>query len=364
MDSVRRPTGPGPRRGHQLNRRDFLRLGGGGLIGGVVLAGCGGGEPSSTGGRRAVIRFAFAPDPVWDYMNDNGIIVQYEDKYDMRIVTSSTWDEFTFFAGGHGDLVSMATYETPVLEKETKLKTVTFGKYNHLRITPLKRADSPYQTLADIPKGSKIGVPSAVSSTLLWGMFAKKLHNLDFRVGGGDFKLVVEDHFVMPELVVRKQLEAALAIPEAAVPFLRKGQLEVMYGGKAPWEIYQQISPNPKHKGVMGNNFTATAKWFDGHKEQAAAFLALWERGVKEWRANQDKIISTYPQHFSVEDDEDVAYIKDYMSKHDWFVDSVYLTDDWIKSETALYGLMKETGFMDQDAPIPRYEVVAPPAGG
>jgi ABC-type nitrate/sulfonate/bicarbonate transport system substrate-binding protein len=357
-----------PRPTRDLSRRGFLRLAGvgAGMVGGVVLAGCGGREEQGGGSGatpRAVIRFAFAPDPVWDYMNDNGIIVQFEEKHGMRIVTSATWDEFTFFAGGHGDIVSSATYETPLLEKETKIKTVTFGRYNHLRITPLARPESNYETLADIPKGSKIGVPSAVASTQLWGMYAKKLHNLDFRVGGGDFELVVEDHFVMPELVVRKQLEAALAIPEAAVPFLRKGQLKVMYGERAPWEIYQQIGPNPSHKGVMGNNFIATADWFDGHKEQAAAFLALWDKGVKDWRANQDKIISTYPQHFSVEEKEDVEYMKQYLAKHDWFVDSVFLDDAWIQAETALYGLMKETGFMEADAPTPRFEAVKPPAG-
>ena len=90
-----------------------------------------------------------------------------------RIVTSSTWDEFAYFAGGHGDIVSTATYELPLLEDKTGIKTVTFGKYNLLRITPITRADSGYKTLADIPKGSKIAVPSsAVSSTLVWGMFA------------------------------------------------------------------------------------------------------------------------------------------------------------------------------------------------
>lgn len=358
------------RRAAQLSRRNFLRLGGTGLVSGVVLAGCDlGGEATSGGGggeggeERVVIRFAFAPDPVWDYMNDNGILVDFEERYNMRIVTSSTWDEFTFFAGGHGDVVSTATYETPLIESETSIKTVTFGKYNHLRITPLARPGSNYETLADIPKGSKIGVPSAVASTLLWGMFAKELHDLDFRVGEGDFELVVEDHFVMPELVVRNQLEAALAIPEAAVPFLRNGELEVMYGGEAPWEIYQEIGPLPDHKGVMGNNFIATEEWFDGHQEQAAAFLALWEAGIKGWRDNQAEIIQTYPQHFAVEEDADIEFMTKYLGEHDWFVDSVYLDDDWIQAETAIYDLMKETGFMEQDLPVPRFEAVAPPNG-
>ena len=359
---ISRPNVERSRQGGTLSRRGFLQLAGAGVAGAVLLPGCG--DRGAGGGSRAVIRFAFAPDPVWDYLNDNGHIVRFEEQYNMRVVTTSTWDEFTFFAGGHGDIVSSATYETPVIEQETKIKTVTFGKYNHLRITPLARADSGYRTLADIPRGAKIGVPSAVASTLVWGMFARKLHGLDFRVGRGDFQLVVEDHFVMPELVVRGELAAALAIPEAAVPFLRKGQLAVMYGGRTPFEIYQEIGPDPNHKGVMGNNFIATADWFDSHKEQAAAFLALWEEGIKQWRAHQSEIIATYPQHFAVEEDEDIEFMQKYLAEHDWFVDSVYLDEAWIRAETSIYDLMKETGFMEPDAPTPRFEALAPPQGG
>jgi ABC-type nitrate/sulfonate/bicarbonate transport system substrate-binding protein len=342
------------------SRRDFLRLALGGaaaLASAPLLGACG---SSDAGDGRQVIRFAFAPDPVWDYMNDNGMVVEWEDKFNTRIVTSSTWDEFTYFAGGHGDIVSMATYELPVLEQKTNLKTVTFGQYNRLRITPLAKPEKNYSTLADIPKGSKIGVPSAVSSTLVWSTFAKKLHNLDFRVGGGDFELVVEDHFVMPQQVVKGELEAALAIPEAAVPQLREGKLEVMYGGKLPYEVYDDIC-SCQHTGIMGNNFTARKDWFDSHKEQAAAFLALWETGIKKWRENQAEIISTYPQHFAVEEDADVEYMQKYLSEHDWFVDTVYLSKQFIADETRLYDLMKETGTMEQSAPTPEFTVVEPP---
>jgi ABC-type nitrate/sulfonate/bicarbonate transport system substrate-binding protein len=351
----------------QLNRprsrRDFLRAAASGAALatlGPALAACGSDEEEAGSGR-SVIRFAFAPDPVWDYMNDNGMIVRWEEENNTRIVTSSTWDEFAYFAGGHGDIVSTATYELPLLEQKTKIPTVTFGKYNLLRITPLAQPEKDYQTLADIPKGSKIGVPSAVSSTLVWGMYARKLHDLDFRVGGGDFELVVEDHFVMPEHVTHGELEAALAIPEAAIGQLRQGELEVMYDGQLPYEVYGGIC-SCEHQGIMGNNFTATKKWYDAHPKEAAAFLALWEEGIKAWRSKQADIIKTYPQHFAVEEDEDVAAMQKYLADHDWFVPSVYLDDDWIKNETQLYDLMKETEFMEQNAPTPAFDTIQPSA--
>src|SRR3990172_2226154 len=151
----------------------------------LVAAACGGNGAAESEGR-SVVRFAFSPDPVIDWMNDQGIIPEYEDKWNVRLVTTSTWDEFTFFAGGHGDIVSMATYETPLLEGETGIETVTFGAYNNLRAPVFVGKDSTAETLEDLV-GKKIGVPSAVSSTIVWGMFAKKLHNLNFRVGEGDF---------------------------------------------------------------------------------------------------------------------------------------------------------------------------------
>jgi ABC-type nitrate/sulfonate/bicarbonate transport system substrate-binding protein len=359
-------TTPSPPGELNMDRRRFLRTAAAGAAATTVapgLAGClmgsseSGGSGGGSGGGKSAVRFAFAPEAIWDYMKREGVIDRFQKERGLNIQAISTWDEFTFFAGGHGELVSTASYELPVLERRTKTKTVTFGKYNLLRITPVARADSPYQTLADIPKRSKIAVPSAVASTLLWGMFARKLHGLDFRVGGGDFELVVEDHFVMAEHLERGDVEAALVIPEAAIGPLREKKLKVMYQGKLPYELYGGIC-GCQHHGVMGNMFTATEKWFDSHREDAANFLALWEEGIKLWRQHQAEIIEQFPQHFSVEKPEDIKAMQAYLKARDWFVDSVYLDDAWIKREQQIYDLMKSTGFMDKNAPVPRFEAL------
>jgi len=334
------------------------------------ITACGSDDDGGGGDERSVIRFAFAPDPVWDYMNDNGMIVEWEEENNVRIVTSSTWDEFTYFAGGHGDIVSMATQETPVLESETSIETVTFGKYNYQRVPLFRRAGDPYETLEDIPTGSKICVSSPVSNTGFWTVAANELHGLDYRVGGGDFDLIVNDHFVNPTNLLRGDCEAAAIIPEAAVPQLREGSLELMYDGQAPFQLYNEFAPaSDGEKHVMGNNFTATAEWFDENEDLAAAFLELWESGIEAWEANKAEIIATYPQHFSVEEDEDIEYMQEYMEgDNDWFVDSVYLDEDWIETEVALWDLMKDldpdnANYLADDAPTPRLEVVEPPSG-
>jgi ABC-type nitrate/sulfonate/bicarbonate transport system substrate-binding protein len=333
----------------------------------LTAAGCGGGAEGGEGDGE-VIRFAFAPDPVWDLMDDAGVIADWEKEHNVRIETSTTWDEFTYFAGGHGDIVSMSTQETPVLEAETGIKTVTFGKYNYQRVPMLRRAGDPYETLADVPKGSTICVSGPTSNTAFWTVLAKKMHGLDYRVGGGDFNLQVNDHFVNPTNLLRGDCEVAAVIPEAAIPQLRSGELEIMYDGKLPFQLYQEFAPDSDGKlHVLGNNFTATKEWFDAHEDLAVAFLELWQTGLDMWQKQKAETVQKYPQHFSVESEEDVDYMIDFIEgENDWFVDTPFLeSQEWIDTETAVWDMMKEldpdnANYLAPDAPTPEFVVLEP----
>ncbi len=345
----------------------------------LILAACGGGDEGTAttegevGGEeeRTVIRFAFAPDPVWDYMNDNGMIVEWEEETNNRIVTSSTWDEFTFFAGGHGDIVSMGTQEIPVLEQETGINTVTFGKYNAQRSPMMTRADTGYQELPDVPPGSTICVSSPVSNTQFWSVAMNELHGIDYRVGGGDYELIVNDHFVNPQNLLNGDCEAAVIIPEAAAPYLRTGELVLMYDGLMPFQLYNTFSGFESEEAhVMSNLFTATEEFYDANPGVAAEFLDLWQRGTDAWKdpAIQKEIIETYPQHFAVEEPEDVAFIQEFMQTpgNDWFVDSVYFTDEWVEAERQIWDFMVDlhpdnVNKLDEDFPQPRFEVIEAP---
>jgi hypothetical protein len=344
----------------------------------ALVASCGddGGEGSDGttaeggGEDRTVIRFAFAPDPVWDYMNDNGYLVAWEEENNIRITTSTTWDEFTFFAGGHGDVVSMGTLEIPVLEQETGMSTVTFGKYNALRDSMMTTPDTGFQTLADIPLDSTLCVASPVSATGFWAVAANELHDgMDFRVGGGDFELIVNDHFVNPQNMVENQdCVAGIFIPEAAASYMRTGDMVVMYDGQSPFQLYNTFSPVESDEAhIMSNLFTATEEFYDAHPEEMAAFLALWQQGIELWEENQAEIIETYPQHFAVEEPEDVAFIQEYMAgPNDWFVDSVYFTDEWVEAEQAIWDLQTELNpendnYVEPGFDKPRFEVMPAP---
>jgi hypothetical protein len=329
--------------------------------GGSGAQGEGDGSEGGEAGGRGIIRFAFSPDPVWDYMRDTGTLAEWEEEHNLRVVTTESWEEFAYFAGGHGDIVSMGTYELPALEQESGIDVVAFGKYNHARTPIVKRAEDSYETLADVPEGSTT-CASGVPATIIWSVLADKLNNVDYRVGEGRFNITIQDSFVMGELTERSECEVAQVIPEGIVPQLRTGELEYMYDGKVPWQLYQDLCAC-EHKGVMTNLFVAREEWYDEHPDQAAAFLELWDEGVQLWHENQEEIINLYPQHFSVEAEEDIDWMVDFMAgDQDWWVDSVFMEEAWIEEETKFYDLMIETGWMTQDTEIPRFEAIAPPA--
>jgi ABC-type nitrate/sulfonate/bicarbonate transport system substrate-binding protein len=319
-------------------------------------------ERRSAGGRE-IIRFAFAPDPVWDYMKDTGVLHEWQEEHGLRIVTSESWSEFDYFANGHGDIVSMASHELPLLEQESGIKVTAFGIYNHDRTSLMRRRDDDYNTIADLPEDANVCVGSAVSTTILWSVIADQLHNLDLRVGEGDFELSVHDYFEIPAMLESGECTVGMTLPEAAVPQLRTGDFQIMYDGRPPWQVWADDVCQCEHRGIMSNLFVAREEWFDSHPEQAAAFLELWERGLELWNENKDEIIRLYPVHFAVETEPDTEWVIDYMSgDDDFFVDSVYMDQEWVDRETQLYDDMRESGWMEQNTQIPRFEVLPPPS--
>lgn len=318
-------------------------------VGACSAAGAGGGGEENT------IRFTFAPDPVWDYITDQGILAEMEEESGMRIIASSTWDEFGVFAGGHADVVSTASYEIPIIEEETGRDTLTIGKYNKDRSVIITRADNPAETLEDL-KGDDVSVFTAVSATLVWGAYAQKMHGVDFRTGGGDYNLIVADPQNQADLVERGEVAACVCLPEFAAPGLRSGELKVLYDGKASSDIYADEVASG-HEGPMINVFLAGKEWAEQYPDEVEFFLDVWQRGLEEWSANQAEIIETYPQHFAVEDPKDVEFVQEYVADHNWFVEDIRFDEGWVEGESEIFGLLKETGFMNEDQETPDFRI-------
>ncbi|WP_197377526.1 ABC transporter substrate-binding protein [Mycolicibacterium baixiangningiae] len=310
-------------------------------------------DSNAGGGDGGTIRFTFAPDPVWDYITDQGILDEMEAESGINIEASSTWDEFGVFAGGHADIVSSASYEVPVIEEETGRDTLIIGKYNLDRSVIITKADNPAQTLADL-KSEDVSVYTAVSATLLWGAYAKKMDGADFRTGGGDYNLIVSDPQQQADLVTKGEVAACVCLPEFAAPGLRSGELKVLYDGRSAADMYSDLVVEG-HEGPMINVFLAGNEWAQENPEQVEFFLDVWQRGLSEWEANKAQIIETYPQHFAVESPEDISFVQDYIADHDWFVRDVRFDQAWADNEGKVFPFLKETGFMAQDQAMPKF---------
>jgi hypothetical protein len=338
------------------------------VILGLIVAACsgdeeGGGEEGGGGGDgcNSVIRFTFAPDPVWDYLIDSGIKDEMEQEAGICILSQVTWDEFGIYAGGFADIVSVGDFEVPTLDAQAGTTSVVFGKYNIDRsVVAVPASDTTTQSLEDLAGGT-IAVWDSVSSTLIWGVIAQEIHGLDFRTGGGDFELVQVDITNTGPTVAAMETDAALVLPDFAVNELINEEIRVIYDGQTSAELYaDQIAGNPGHEGPMINVFLANEEWYDEHPDEIDFFMRLWQRGIDEWQANKTDIIASYPQHFAVEGDEQVQFMQDWLTEHDWFVTSVYLDQEWLDAELPLFDIMRENGFMAEDEENPRFETLTP----
>ncbi|MCZ0729416.1 ABC transporter substrate-binding protein [Mycolicibacterium iranicum] len=320
----------------------------------ALLTGCSaglGGPASSRSAREGVIRFTFAPDPIWDYMNETGIVDQWQRDTGYTIETSATWDEFGLFAGGHADIISSASFEVPGLEEQTQRETVIIGKYNAERSRILVRRDDPAQSLADL-KGRRLGVFTTVSGTLVWSALAAQMHGVN--VVDGDFDVVVADIQNLSNLLARGEIDACICYPDLSARELRDGSVRPLYDGKSSADLFAELVA-PGHDGPMGNVFVARKDWVDGHPGEVAAFLDLWDRGLAEWQVHRDAMIERYPQHFAVAAPEDIEFMKAYVNQHDWVTDEVRFDPQWAADESSIFDLMRATGVIGEDVTDPQF---------
>jgi ABC-type nitrate/sulfonate/bicarbonate transport system substrate-binding protein len=333
----------------------------------VVATACasGGGSGQTAGeaeDANGVVNMVMAPDAVWKWLDDNGIKQEMEEEAGIQVLTSSSWDEFGVFAGGHADVVSSATYEVPDLADAIKEPAAVFGKYNADRSLLGVAPGAPYQDICDL-EGKKIATFTAVSITLVWGMYAKEMCDLDLKAGGGDYELVVTDIQNLGDLVARGDADACLCLPDFALPQLVAGTVAPLYDGKSAAQLWaENFGSNPEDlTHPQTNVFVAREAWVEKNPDEAAFLLALWERGLQEWREHRDEIITAYPEDFGVTSPEEQAYLINHLDTvYDWYVDSVYLEDQWVDEEKEIFEFMRNTGFMEENVEDPVFTIVEP----
>jgi hypothetical protein len=350
-----------------MRRRRLAGILGVAAIAAFVAAACGGstgdggGGAASGDGEPGIIRFTFAPDPAWDWVKDKGIVEKMEEKSGYRILQLATWDEFGTFAGGHADVVSTGSYETPVLDQQG-VKTVTFGKFN-MNKDVIITANPNWNTASDLPKGCKVASESVTGNTIIWASLIKQIDGRELAENSEDLPVATADYQVIPTLVEEGEVCAGIVDPTQVISAMASGDLKVMYDGKSASQLFgEEIAPG--HEGVNSNNFVARKEWFDSHVDEAAFFLEVWDVAMQEWEKNRNEIIDAYPQHFAVENEREADFMKNYFENtFDWFVDTPYLDEEWIEGERGVYELVKEAGIVNEDTPFPEHAIIDPETG-
>jgi ABC-type nitrate/sulfonate/bicarbonate transport system substrate-binding protein len=338
------------------------------LVGALAMAACGGDDDDSGGSSdikaQKVVRFAFAPDPVWNYINDSGILEKKSAKAGIEINAFQSFDEFGLFAGGNADVLSTGSYETPLLDKQG-IETVTFGKYNANKDIFAASADEDWATAADLPEGCKVAAESTTGNTVIWTSLVDQIDHREIGEGSDDLKLVTADYQIMPQLLQDGEICAAIIDPVQATEALRTGKITALYDGKSASQLYaEEVADDPNHLGVDSNNFVARKEWFDDHPEEVAFFLDVWQAGMDEWIKNSDQIIHDYPEDFAIQSSEDEKFMQDYVKNvFDFQQESVYLTPEWIKNEEGVFDLIKAAGIVEEDQVFPEHAVIDPKTG-
>ncbi|GAB6987713.1 ABC transporter substrate-binding protein [Nocardioides pyridinolyticus] len=331
----------------------------------LLTSGCGNRPGAAADGdgeakdANGVVNMVMAPDPVWKWLEAEGIKQEMEEEAGIQILTSSSWDEFGVYAGGHADVVSAASYEVPDLEEQTGEEATIFGKFNSDRSILAVGADSDAKDICDL-KGKKIVTHSAVSITIMWGVYAREFCDLDLRAGGGDYELVVTDPQNAASLIERGDADAGLLLPDFSIKQLSSGAVKPLYDAKSVSQIYaENFSSDPENVTHPQNNvFVARRAWVEKNPEEAQFLIDVWDRGVQEWAEHRDEIVEAYPEDFAAETLQEKQFIKDWISNnYDWFVDTTYMDEAWVESETELFDLMKETGYIDEEIEAPHFTI-------
>jgi ABC-type nitrate/sulfonate/bicarbonate transport system substrate-binding protein len=309
------------------------------------------------------MRFVFSPDPVWNWLEDEGIIAEMEEESGITIERNESEDEFAFFAGGHADIVSTGSYETPVLEAETGVETVTIGKYNKAKDIIVVAADSGYETFDDLEPGCSVGVESFSGSTIVWIALAQDLHGRTLGEGPDDLQMAATDFNTAPELVLTGDLCAGVTSIYNTLPYWLEGTIAGLYDAQSASQIYGEEYV-AGHAGMNSNNFVVTKSWYDEHPEEVAFFLEVWDRGLQEWANNRDAILEAYPEDFGYTNDEELAFLKEwYQNDFDEFVDTVYLDQEWIEGELQVTDLLIEGGVIPAGSTAPLHACIDPSTG-
>ena len=340
-----------------------------GILGAVVsltatalLASCGGSSSgavqqtaagtSGQAARPVAIRLALAPDPVWEWLEDSGMVARAQVTHNIRIEASNPFDPFSAFAGGHADVVVINALEVPQFAEQSGLEPVVFGQFTADRSILAVKRTSRAETLDDLVE-TTITVDSSLGRTLLWDLIADSVHDLEFRAGSPDFDVKVVEPASVVQLVMSGDVDACICLPDLSASYFAEGLLRPLYGGRSAAEVYaEEVIGDPASRPIA-DALVADKQWLAQNRDAAGALLELWQTGLEHWATAKGQLIVDYPHLFSVQTDEEIEWLSRRVNEHDWVVPSVYLTQENAAIQDGVFAWMHSAGLVPEDASTP-----------
>lgn len=327
----------------------------------MVAASCGGGGGgggSAGTPAAATVRIDLAPDPIWEWIQGSGLLSRWQQEHEVRIEVTNSFDQFLAFASGHADIVVINALDVANFVEQAGREPVIIGKLTTDRsILAVSRTLRTAATLEDLVD-RRIAVESSLGSTLLWGLIADALYDLDFRVDGADFDLVVVDPASLADLVERGDVDACICLPDFSVSSLADGRLRPLHDGRPAAQIYAtEVLQDPADL-PMEMAMIVDAHWLDSNRDAVEHVFELWDRGFEGWHSNKAKIVSDYRHLFSVRTDDEVEWITRYADDHNWRTPSARLEERDVGIHAEIYFRMERAGLIAQDAFVPEIQIL------
>lgn len=325
--------------------------GGGGTSAAPVAAPAAAPEP-------ATVRIDLAPDPIWQWIRESGLLSQWQQSHNIRLEVTNSFDQFVAFASGHADIVVINALDVANFIEQTDRDPVIIGKLTTDRsVLAVSRTMRTATTLEDLVD-RRIAVESSLGSTLLWGIIAEALYDLDFRVDGADFDLVVVDAASLADLVERGDVDACICLPDFSVSYLADGRLRPLYDGQSAAEIYAaEVLEDPDDL-PMEMAMVVDEHWLESNLEAVEHVFELWDMGMEEWNSNRAQIVSDYRHLFSVQTDDEVEWITRYVNDHNWRTPSARVDEGDVGIHAEIYFRMKRSGLIAEDAYEPEIHIL------
>lgn len=299
------------------------------------------------------VRLAVPPDPVWEWLKNSGTLEEWEYEANIDIQDSSPFDQFTAFAGGHSDIAVIDALRAPQLIAQSEHKPVIIGKITHDRSFLAVSSAYAAEDIGDLRK-KKIAIDNSLASAPLWGLIAHAANNFTFSTDSSDYDLMTVEPSSLADLVARGDVDACVCLPEAAATILAdaagQNSLVPLYNGRTAAEIYAaDIRAEPLNLPIA-KVLVANEVWYADHAEEVKKLLDLWNKGLSNWTEKKEQVIADYPHLFSVDDEQEINWIANYASEHDWYSASSYITPKDVEVYKDTIARMRDSGLLSADA--------------